>query len=186
LLEFEAVQAAPAEALSVAPPAATEVISATPVPTQISFLHPPTITSIPPTTTEPALETAGIAPRKRALSSLAVAFALIAGVTAAIKIVSDQAGRHSTASVRTAVRRSVSAGVESGASISAPRRGQTPPVVASANAPNPTDAESPSNAAAHPADVSPSAERPAAPSARPPSIRVAPSGALPAGKDYGT
>ncbi|HYQ04517.1 MAG TPA: hypothetical protein VER96_37850 [Polyangiaceae bacterium] len=185
LLEFEDVQVAPAEAPPIAPPRATEVISATPVPTQMSFLHPPTITSIPPTTTEPPPETARSALRKRALSTLAVAFALIAGVTAAIKIVSDQAVRHSTASARTGVPRGVSAGVESGASISAPKRAQTPPVVTSANAPNPTGAESPSNTAVHAADVTPNAERPAAPSARPPSIRVAPGGALPAGKDYG-
>ena len=188
LVEFEQPEAvARAQRLAAAAASATELGSTTPVPTQISFLHPSIVSSIPPTTTEPAQDQQPhrTSPKRSLAALVAVAVTLIAAATAAVKSATSRATQPSTASARIGARRSVSASIDNSGSASGSPRADAASSKVSADTPLSVETNPRVDPSTRVPEVTPNAAHSPMPAVRPPPARPARSGALPRGKDYG-
>jgi hypothetical protein len=179
MLEFEQPEA---DAGGPAAAATPDRGTTTPVPTQISFLHPSTVSSIAPTTTEAAPNPPSLARQNRSLPALvAVVVTLIAGATAALKITVSQATPTSTSSATTGVQRRIPAALGAPASTITDSPGHAAPA-------DTLLSTEPNRGFAPPArapELTPNSAHSIVPGLRMPSTRPAPSSTLPRGKDYG-
>ena len=162
-----------------------DLASNTPVPTQISLMHPTSVASLPPTTLDPAAQLPRASRRRRVFSTIAVGAALVLGVFAAATLMASRWLRSSSDSERSTGPRSGAASVNGVAQGAVPSNRTTPSAPPSTAPPVIVDAVTQGAASPNAEPMAPNADRAPEPRARPPLTRPGLSGNLPAGKDYG-